>query len=296
MCKTKISIITILLICFMGMTGWSAGQTGLELKVLSFNIRYGTARDGENHWDRRSDLVMEEIRRQDSDVIGLQEALRFQIDAIQASLSRYGEIGVGRDDGYTKGEYCAILYRHDRFAVTDAGTFWLSDTPLVPGSTNWGNTITRICTWARFLETKTGRSFYLFNVHLDHRSQRSREKSTQLIMQRIQTRPFRDPVVLTGDFNAGEDNPAILHIVQHPKAALKDTYRVLYPEEHNVGTFNGFKGTRTGSKIDYIFVSQPAQVLKAEIVRTDYDGRWPSDHFAVSARLDLPQRTQGDRF
>ena len=78
------------------------------------------------------------IERNQCDVIGLQEALRFQIDAIREALPVYAEIGVGREDGKTKGEYSGILYRTDRLLLAEAGTFWLSDTPEVPGSMTWG--------------------------------------------------------------------------------------------------------------------------------------------------------------
>ena len=117
-----------------------------NVRVLSFNIRYGTAPDGTNAWPHRQELVYDVIRRQDSDFVGLQEALRFQIDAIRQSVPLYDEVGVGRDDGRQGGEYTAILYKTDRWRAADSGTVWLSGTPDVPGSMTWGNKITRIVT------------------------------------------------------------------------------------------------------------------------------------------------------
>jgi endonuclease/exonuclease/phosphatase family metal-dependent hydrolase len=98
-------------------------QAKADLVVMSFNVRYAAANDGENNWDKRKDLACEVIRRQGPDLIGFQEALRVQIDDIRAALPEYAEIGVGREDGKTKGEYSAILYRKDRFDVNDTGTF-----------------------------------------------------------------------------------------------------------------------------------------------------------------------------
>ncbi|MHC4518224.1 MAG: endonuclease/exonuclease/phosphatase family protein [Planctomycetota bacterium] len=266
---------------------------------MSFNIRYGTADDGENRWEKRHELVYGVIRKYDCDVVGLQEALRFQIDQIREALPEYGEIGVGRDDGKTKGEYSGILYRKDRLEVTDSGTFWLSDTPEVVGSTSWGNTITRICTWGRFVQKGTGRPFYVFNVHLDHRSQPSREKSVVLIAQRIRDREHGGPVFVTGDFNAGETNPAIRYLKgafeQGAAAAglkknpipLVDTFRVLHPEATEVGTFNRWRGEWSGEKIDYVFALPGVDVLEAKIIFDTPDGRCPSDHFPVMARFSL---------
>jgi endonuclease/exonuclease/phosphatase family metal-dependent hydrolase len=83
-------------------------------------------------------------------------------------------VGVGRE-GQQSGEYSAILYHSQRLAVAQSDTFWLSDTPDRP-STNWGNDNVRICTHARFVRVVTQQSFYVFNTHLDHQSQLSRER------------------------------------------------------------------------------------------------------------------------
>ncbi|MHC4995891.1 MAG: endonuclease/exonuclease/phosphatase family protein, partial [Planctomycetota bacterium] len=143
----------------------------VSVDLMSFNIRNGKAKDGPDHWDLRRGRVYSVLREKQPDVVGLQEAYRFQIDAIRGALPRYGEVGEGRDGG-AEGEYSAILYRVDRFEVVSSGTFWLSDTPGVP-SRNWGAGLNRVCTWARFIERATGRSFFVFNTHFDHRSQPS---------------------------------------------------------------------------------------------------------------------------
>ena len=186
------------------------------LTVMTFNIRYGTAKDGENHWSARREMLFDVIREQNADLIGLQEALAFQIDEIIVAVPGYAVVGVGRDDAARAGEYSAILFRKDRLRVAEAGTFWFSDTPSVTASKSWGNNITRICTWTRFIDAD-GRGFYHFNLHLDHESQPSREKSAALLKQRIETRPFAsEPVIVTGDFNVGERNPALLSLWRRP--------------------------------------------------------------------------------
>ena len=260
------------------------------LAVVSFNIRYGTAKDGENHWTARRALLFEVLRDMNADVVGVQEALASQIDEIEAAIPGYASVGVGRDDAGRAGEFSAILVRKERFRIADAGTFWFSDTPAIPASKTWGNNITRICTWTRLVD-RDGRGFYVFNLHLDHESQPSREKSVALLRERIQTRAFpADPVVITGDFNAGERNPAIATLVGPPDPASRfiDTFRVLHRDEAEVGTFTGFTfGNTRGEKIDYVLVQPGTEVLSAGIVRVSRNGRYPSDHFPVSATLRL---------
>jgi len=257
------------------------------LAMMSFNIRYGTANDGENSWAQRRELVFDVIREHDPDVVGVQEALRFQLDEIGAAVPGYGELGVGRDDGREAGEYSAILYKSDRFEVSESGSFWFSDEPETVGSVDWGAQLPRICSWARLVEKRSGRGFYIYNLHLDHQSQESRERSAELLLERISARAHADPVIVTGDFNAGEENPAMLYLLSagagERDLRLRDSFRVVHPDAVEVGTFNGFAGRTAGAKIDAILVSERWNVKSAAIVMTSRDGRYPSDHFPVVA-------------
>ncbi|HUP22740.1 MAG TPA: endonuclease/exonuclease/phosphatase family protein [Thermoanaerobaculia bacterium] len=273
----------------------SPSEPGDPLAVVSFNIRYGTAEDGENHWTRRREMLFALLRELDADLVGLQEALDFQIAEILAAMPRYAAVGVGRDDGGGAGELSAILFDRERLWVASSGTFWFSDTPAVPGSRSWGNTIPRIATWARFVD-RDGSAFWHYNVHLDHQSQPSRVRSTALLADRIAARaPAGEPVLVTGDFNAGEDNAAMTTLLGQAGAAsvaaeppFLDTFRVRHPDAVGVGTFSGFDPSRTaGPKIDYVLVQPGAEVLDAAILRWNREGRTPSDHFPVSARVRL---------
>lgn len=282
--------------------GWTPARAQMPprpaaapLTVMSYNIRLGTAADGEDHWTKRREMLIDLLKEQNADLVGLQEAFRFQVDEILSAVPMYAVVGVGRDDGKAGGEASCILFRRDRFAVAEAGTFWFSDTPAVPGTRTWGNRFNRISSWARFVD-RDGAAFYLYNLHLDHEVQPSREKSTELLLARILTRSFpTEPVIVTGDFNAGEDNPALHRLTGVPgvKSVLPfpfvDTFRALHPDEKVVGTFTGFKwGNVNGPKIDYVLVQPGTTVLDASIIRTGQNGRYPSDHFPVSARISLP--------
>jgi endonuclease/exonuclease/phosphatase family metal-dependent hydrolase len=275
------------------------GQPAASLSVMTFNIRYGTAADGPDRWELRRDTLMELLRSEAPDLIGLQEALRFQIDELLAALPEYGEVGVGRDDGRSAGEHATILLRRERFTVAEAGTFWFSDTPGVPGSRHWGNGITRISTWARLIDRRSDRAFYIFNLHLDHQSQPSRERSVELLAARMAARTFPDPLIVTGDFNAGEQNTALRYLRGEagrawtesrsapPSPRLRDSFRFVHPDADSVGTFHGFRGGTGGEKIDHILVDEDWEVLEGDILRTSRAGRYPSDHYPVTARLRL---------
>ena len=285
------------------------GQPDVELKVMSFNVRYGTAKDGPNDWDHRRALFMELLRTAEPDIIGLQEALRFQLDEIRTELPNYAEIGVGRDDGKTAGEYAAILYRRDKFSVLSAKTFWLSDTPDVPGSKSWGNHVARVCTFALLRDRKTQRQFYFFNTHMDHESEPARVKGAELIAKSIEnTRMPGVPVIFSGDLNATPDSVAVRYLTGRPGDApaprgegrsllnlrgpgFIDTYVAANPsaKPQESGTFHDFKCNFDGRRIDYILVEPGMTTLEAAIDHTVREGRGASDHWAITARIRLPK-------
>ena len=254
---------------------------------------------GTNAWAPRKELVAELLRNQKADVIDLQKAARLSLDDLHQTLPGYGEAGVGRDDGKAGGEYAAILYRQDRFEAESSGTFWLSETPSTAGSVSWGARQARVCTWVHLIDKATKAGFYVFNTHLDPTNVTVRDNSAALILNRIKARAQPDPFILTGDMNSPESSTTIrLYKGPQDLAAgaaasldtppLRDTFRVIHPDETGVSTRHQFTGSRNGEKVDYILVPPAFEVVSAEILRDQINGKYPSDHFPVAAALRLP--------
>jgi endonuclease/exonuclease/phosphatase family metal-dependent hydrolase len=285
-----LAVVGILAIVGAAVSGVSRAE---PLRVMSFNIRYGTAADGDNEWPKRRGLLLEMLRQESPDIIGTQEALRFQLDELGKALGHFGEVGVGRDDGKTAGEYSAILYDRRRLEALDQGTFWFAEEPAAPGALTWSSTFARICSWVRLRDRTSGREFYVYNQHWDHQSQESREKSSQKLLARIAARePAGSPVVVTGDFNADEQNPAFRRLLSATATPLQDSFRMLHADEPDVGTFHNFQGGRAGGKIDAVLVSPEWHVNAAEIVRMHQEQIYPSDHYPVTATIELPAAQQ----
>ncbi len=249
------------------------------LTISSFNVRYGTADDGVNRWELRRPRALGIIQKIKPDILCLQEALDFQVDEF-AMTTFFGTVGVGRDDGKKAGEYSAILYDRSRFRLLDSGTFWLSDAPEKVGSKSWGNNVVRICTWALLEDMGSKEIFRVYNTHLDHESQPSREKGIGLVLKRVAK---ATPAIVTGDFNAGESNP-VNKLMRN--GGFRDTWRILNPALPEPGTFSGFKELGK-EKIDYIWVDKSWKVRAASIVTDKVGGGWPSDHVPVTAYLEL---------
>lgn len=267
----------------------------LDLRLMTFNVRYENPSDpGSRAWSQRVIGAVRMIHDEAPDVIGVQEALHGQAADLWVSLPDYEFFGVGRDDGLRAGEYSGIFHRRDRFIVdpSERGTFWLSDTPEIPGSKTWGNDCPRVASWMRLTDRASGRAFYVFNTHWDHRNQRAREKGAALLAKRIAARKHAgEPVVLLGDFNAVEDNPGLALFTQARAGSgvprFIDTFRALHPDHPARTTLHFWSGSRAGKrKVDHILASEGARVLAAAV--RDTDEPMVSDHFPVTARVVFP--------
>ncbi len=256
-------------------------QNGDEIKYISYNIRYGTANDGDNAWDIRKPATKEMISREQPDVFGLQEALIGQLEYIDSNFLQYSRVGVGRDDGKEEGEFMAVYYRNDKFQLLENGNFWLSETPDVC-SMGWDAACRRIVTWAKFKVADADKEFYVFNTHLDHVGEVAREQSILLIVKKIDeiVKDANAPVFLSGDFNSNVSSP----IFDPLKNIMKDS-RAILPESEWISTYNNY-GNGNDAMIDYIFYKN-AEVLDFKTLNGDYGKPYISDHYPVMATMKI---------
>ncbi len=261
------------------------------LRVMSFNVRNSRAQDGENAWPKRTELFFATVTGFGPDLVGFQEVLADQYDALVARLPEYRFSGVARDDGKRQGEWSCVAYRKDRFTVVADGNFWLSETPAVIGSKSWDAALTRLCSWVRLRDETSGREYVFSNTHFDHKGVVARQESSRLLSRQLSEIAKGVPAILVGDLNITEDNPAYTVLVR-PDApgAVRwiDSFRTLYPKRSpDESSFHGFKGGATGSRIDFIFHTNHFRATAAAVVRTEENGKFPSDHYPVTAVLVL---------
>jgi endonuclease/exonuclease/phosphatase family metal-dependent hydrolase len=257
------------------------------VRVMTFNIRYDEPRDGVNAWAPRKDKVAGVIRFHKADLVGVQEALLSQLRDLKTSLPGFSWCGVGRTDGKEAGEYSAIIYRDVRFQLLETKTFWLSETPDVPGSKGWDAAYPRIVTWARFKDRVTKKVFYQFNTHFDHRGEKARTESATLILKKIGEIAGSTPFVLTGDLNVKEDSAAYKTLKEGSANLRMSDTRYASANGHFGGdsTFSAFKELEPGNTIDHIFVRDGARVLEHGTLSDRWNGLWASDHLPVLAEI-----------
>ena len=252
------------------------GQKNIE--AISYNIRYENLDDGENQWDLRKKTLINYLKNKSPSIVAMQEVLNSQLLDLNFSLSEYSFVGIGREDGKKKGEFCPIFFNKYRFELIESETFWLSETPEKI-SVGWDAALERICTYARFKDLENNREFWVFNTHFDHIGVKARNESVELILKKIkEVNKGKIPILLTGDFNLTPEKKPIKRL----QTLFQDILADLNIEDHKYGTFNGFKKqVDSPQRIDYIF-QNGFKVLKSEHlwIKTP-KGLWASDHHPV---------------
>ena len=260
------------------------------IQAMSFNIRYDNPGDGKNNWQYRIPKVTAMFEKHDVDLGGLQEVLHHQLGALQSALPAYEFIGVGRDDGKTKGEYAPIFFRKSEFELLKTDTVWLSQTPNEVGSRGWDAALPRITTFATLRHKASNRKILLGSAHYDHRGKGARKNSGAVIHDYITAQLATDDIpmiILAGDFN-DLPNSATTRAIEN-KNCLFDARRLAKDVAGPNSTWNGFRSVAAYERLDYIFTNPASPILSHVIDDSRIDGRFPSDHLPVIISLGAPQ-------
>lgn len=271
--KHVISVLFITLASHLGFGQSSVSQT----KVMTYNLRYNNPRDGENAWEERKNDVVALIRHYQPEFLGIQEGLLDQMSYLDQSLPRYSYVGVGRDDGQTKGEFAGIFYRHDLWNLYRSQTLWLSETPNQV-SVGWDASMERIVTYAAFIRKESNDTLHVFNAHFDHIGSLAQRNSAEMLIRLIHDMQLTNrQVIVMGDFNSLPNSEGIQLLRQE----LNDS-RNAAETYGPVGTFNAFEPCEPVTKcIDYIFTKNLRQLRQEHIDDRRQNGLWVSDHLPV---------------
>lgn len=258
-----------------------------EIKIISFNVRYGTAKESNssNNWQYRKAACVSMIKDQKPSCIGFQEAvydLQFKY-FLEELKDEYDGFGVGRDDGKEKGECMGILYRKSEIKKIDGGTFWLSPTPDTPSKADvWDAACFRSATWGIFEVIATGKRFCYINTHLDHKGATARSESMKLIGERFKKyNPDGFPQFLSADFNASPSSSIFKNL------PLMFNSREHAPTGHSdqISTYNAWGGG--SGLIDNILFSKATTVEYHTIIEPYESVAYLSDHYPIYAIFSL---------
>jgi endonuclease/exonuclease/phosphatase family metal-dependent hydrolase len=263
------------------------------IKIMTLNVRFDNPVDSLNAWPNRVHLICNQIDVDNPDVIGMQEVLWHQLKQMDSVLTGYGSAGTGRDDGARAGEMVPVYFKKERFDMVRTITFWLSETPEIPGSKAWGSSLPRIVTWMELVERNSHQHFFFFNTHFAHDSDSARIMSSKMLLNEIKKITDGFPFIVTGDFNMlpSSTGYGVLTGPAESIPLIKDAYNVsLKRPEGPAYTFNGFSDKPGNGRLDYIFVRNGMKVLNHRtIVKTEH-GIFISDHWPVESTILLKEK------
>lgn len=275
----------------LAFTGCSEKSEKRNIKVLTLNLRYDNPGDSLNSWPNRAPLVYRFLNEEKPDIFGMQEVLSNQYNYLDSALNNdYASVGVGRSDGARNGEMNPVFYKKERFEMIRTITFWLSETPEVPGSISWGSSLPRIVTWMELIDKKDHERFYFFNTHFAHNSDSARIMSSRYLLRAVDSITSGLPFIITGDLNMVPTSTgySILTGPYENVPLMKDSY--IISEKRPNGptfTFNGFSDSQGSGRIDYIFVRSGMSVSEHHTIIRKEKGIYISDHWPVSASVSV---------
>ena len=258
----------------------------MKIKVVTFNLRMNTHRDGINYFFNRAPLILERINQEKPDIIGFQEATQPILKWLKATLTEYTLVGIGRSKDF-KSEANPIAFRKDRFDLFSFQQFWLSPTPEVPGTRyEEQSDCPRVCCAVKLREIGTTEVVRFYNTHLDHVGEKARLYGMDQIIAFMEEEKGKSahPVILTGDMNAEPHELCIRAVCSSEILSVKDA------SEAVTRTFHGFRGgspyENNGGKIDYIFTDMTPVDGGATAWEDCVEGRYLSDHYPVCVTLE----------
>ncbi len=253
-------------------------------KITTFNLRHAEGKDGNNSWQYRKNNVFLFLKENKSDIYCFQELLLQTKPEINSALNNYTLLGACRTKNFT-GESAAIAFNKDRLECLSYENFWLSLTPEIPGS-KYKKTVThpRICTRVKLVDIKTNNVFSVYNTHLDHEDEYSKHEGLKLILNKIKEQDNFESTILCGDFNMQpEEVNALMKNVSLKDCSDLTNKKINY-------TFHDFGKLKKGIKIDYIFATKNFVFIGNELFTEQEKGFFISDHYPVTAYLDLPNK------
>ncbi|WP_299925016.1 endonuclease/exonuclease/phosphatase family protein [uncultured Pelagimonas sp.] len=267
-------------------------KSDTALRIASHNVHFirldrATGPWSRADWDRRKGALDATFKALDADIIAFQEmvsitdgpdrSLNLARDALLARNPEYGVAGSG--DWWVFPTRQPIFYRKDHISVLDQGWFYFDDPAEVAREQHLKEFWIYYCSWATFRDA-SGRVFHVYNVHFHYSDPDKREQAARILTDKIAPILKRgDPIFVVGDTNALEDGRTVQTL---RKAGLKILETV-------GATFHFNAGLGLYGAIDRIGTTPQIQQLGGLwIVRQQYGGGWPSDHYPVVADFRLP--------
>ena len=194
----------------------------------------------------------------------------------------YIRLGRGREElGRSEANY--ILFKKDKFELLESKTIWLTDTPdyrsvwIDPETGESG--FPRIATYAVLKRKSDGIVFVYVNTHLETDQPAQNHQAYWLTQYLDENFRNKYPIILTGDFNCSEGEPAYNTITDYG-------FKVTNTYGESTRTFTGYSDNG-GAIIDFCFVNEYIPIISYKVMPDKENGQFISDHNAIISEVLL---------
>ena len=248
----------------------------MELKLISFNIRYGDDPNG-NSVKERAPRLAKITGAYDADIIGFQEYTPIWEEPIAELFDGYEMFNKYRSEREL--ESAPILRKKGKFELLDTGYFWLSDTPEVE-SRGWDELYNcfRMCEYVILKHIESGKVFTYMNTHYGF-GDKGQVASSKLIYE-YSKKISSNPTFITGDFNMRPTSLGYAEMIKN----FTDVNSVTVNDRRT--TYHGY-GKVDDEHIDYCFIDSKVKPISLKIIDETIDGMYPTDHYGLFIELEI---------
>lgn len=244
-----------------------------ELKIMSFNLRHIIKEEFFGIWRKRYSRIVEFIKTQNPDIIGVQELTRKGKRYLKRNLRDYKIIGKKRHSIIFTNEYNCLLIKKD-IKITWHKTFSLSDNINKLGRKSKEDNFPRICTVAHL--QKENIKYYVANTHIDNSNSENKKRMLDIFDSiNEKYKKQEEYIIITGDFNMSLNNKNLVKYADNYLDPFKKYQGTTYVNDQDMRA------------IDHIFLDKRFK-YKDENVHTDSnDFGFMSDHYPLSCEINL---------
>ncbi len=242
-----------------------------RIKVMTFNLKHRIKEDAFWFWRKRYKAIVEFIKQEEPDILGVQELTTKGKRYLKSSLKNYKVVGKKRHSIIFTNEYNCLVIKKD-FKIIKHKTYSLSDKITRLGRKAKTDKFPRICTLAHI--EKDNKKYFVINTHIDNSDKENKKRLLNIFKEIIDNHILEDEyIIITGDFNMTIDNKNLKEFSKEYLDPFKD---------YITGTF---VESDTLKAIDHIFLDKRLEYDNDKIYKDSNDKEYMSDHHPMSCEI-----------
>ena len=243
------------------------------MKIMSFNVKHIPFEDFFFIWKKRYKKLINLIKRENPDILGMQEITKSGKKYIEKKLTQYNVIGDSRHSAFLTDEYNPVLIKKE-YNIKSSKTYSLSENINKLGTKTKDDNYPRICVVVHI--NKNSDNFLIVNTHIDNSSFENKNRLLEILKKIIKDeKKDNEFIIMLGDYNMTMGNVNLYNFSKEYVSPFKD-----YKE----GTFPSSLNLRA---LDHIFLDKRLNYSKDKIHKDSNDRGFLSDHNPISCIVTL---------